>query len=75
MRVIKNFLNKYVLVIIFVLIWEVSSDLGFVSPVFVPPFTKVIESIADMIIDGTFFGNLGISLLRASIGFIISWNR
>lgn len=72
MRVIKNFLNKYVLVIIFVLIWEVSSDLGFVSPVFVPPFSKVIESIADMIVDGTFFGNLGISLLRAGLGFMIA---
>lgn len=69
---IKKFFNKYVLVIIFIAVWEISSRLNIVSPIFLPPFTKVMEVIIKMIKTGEFIVNFRISMFRAMSGFIIA---
>lgn len=69
---IKNFINKYILVMIFLLIWELVARLKIFSPVFLPSFSKVILTIIKMENSGELFGNIGISLFRAMTGFIIA---
>ena len=63
---IKNFINKYILVMIFLLIWELVARLKIFSPVFLPSFSKVILTIIKMENSGELFGNIGISLLMIS---------
>ena len=72
LRIIEKLFNRYILVIIFLILWEVSTRLNIISPIFVPPFTKVIKVIFNMIESGTFIVNVRISLFRATSGFIIA---
>lgn len=69
---IKKFFNKYVLVIIFILVWEITTRLNILNPIFLPPFTKVMEVIIKMIKTGEFIINFRISIFRAMSGFIIA---
>lgn len=72
MKLLKNFFIKYILVIIFILLWEISTRFSIISPIFVPPFTKVVGVIIDMIKSGEFIVNFRISMFRALSGFLIS---
>lgn len=69
---IQRFFDKYVLVITFILIWEITTRLNIISPIFLPPFTKVMDVIIKMIETGEFIVNFRISIFRAMSGFIIA---
>lgn len=53
------------------LIWELASRFGYVSAQVLPAPSTVATTAWEMIRDGSLFVNLGVSLLRAAIGFVI----
>jgi NitT/TauT family transport system permease protein len=67
-----RFLNKYILVIVFFIIWELVSQFKIVNPVFLPPFSKVISTIIRMGDSGQLFKHISISLYRSMTGFVIA---
>lgn len=72
MNYLRKFFDKYVLVIIFISLWEITTQLNIVNSVFVPPFSKVMEVIIKMIKTGEFIVDFRISIFRAMSGFIIA---
>ena len=58
-------------VAIFLLIWEIVSRLELVDPVFLPPFSKVLAALGDLIISGELFKHIAVSLQRSIIGFCL----
>ncbi|ROS75443.1 ABC transporter permease [Cellulomonas sp. PhB143] len=56
----------------FLVLWELAPRLGWVDPVFLPPFTQVAQTFAGLVADGTLATNAGASLVRAGAGFSIA---
>ncbi len=69
---VKRFFNKYVLIIALIVVWEITTQLKLISPIFLPPFSRVIEAIIEMIKTGEFIANFRISIFRAMSGFVIA---
>jgi len=68
---IHSKLSGTYLIIIFILVWQFSHNFGWTNPLYVPPFTTVID-------DGAYIGiskiliHISISLKRVIVGFAIS---
>lgn len=58
--------------LVFALIWEVAPRLGWINAIFFPPLSHVLAALQDMIANGLLFKNIGISLERAAIGFLLA---
>ncbi len=69
MKFIKKFVTDNVFIFSFVLLWELVARFGLVNPLFVPPFSKVVLTLVDLIRSGLFFNHVFISLERALLGF------
>ncbi|MFL0196746.1 ABC transporter permease [Clostridium sp. WILCCON 0269] len=67
-----NVIYKFLIIFIFISIWEISSRLGIVDPQFIPSFSSVITSLWNMIFLQNFMLNVGISVERALLGFAVS---
>ena len=59
------------LVLLFFLAWEIAPRIGILSPIFFPPFSKVIYALKDIILTGELERHIGISIFRASFGFLL----
>lgn len=64
-----SFVKKYAAVIAFILMWELASRLGLVNPLFIPPFSGVLECIWELAADGVLLEHTLVSLQRAILGF------
>lgn len=53
-------------------LWELAPRLGWADPVFLPPFSQVAVTFADLLRDGTLPAQAGVSLARAGAGFAIA---
>jgi NitT/TauT family transport system permease protein len=74
LKVIKKLVNwiyGYLSIIIFLLIWQIVSNLGIVSQVFLPSFTTVFKELIRLIGTGELLGHIGISLFRSLTGFFL----
>lgn len=60
------------LLIAFFALWEIAPRLGWLNRIFFPPFSEVCEAWYAMLSDGTLSANIGISLQRAAIGFLLA---
>lgn len=60
------------LLVIFFALWEIAPRLGWLNPIFFPPLSEVCEAWYAMLLDGTLSANIGISLQRAAIGFLLA---
>lgn len=60
------------LVVLFFLIWEIAPRIGILSPIFFPPFSKVVHALLDLILTGELQTNIIVSLSRAFIGFLFA---
>jgi sulfonate transport system permease protein len=54
-----------------VLLWEAAARFGLIAPHVLPAPSRVLETAVDMARTGDLFVHLGVSLLRAAVGFVI----
>jgi NitT/TauT family transport system permease protein len=66
------FFNKYGCIIAFLGLWELLSRTGLINPIFFPPFTAILETVARMAKTGEMTEHARISLMRALPGFFIA---
>jgi NitT/TauT family transport system permease protein len=60
------------LIVLFLLAWEIAPRVGLVDPVFIPPFSQVVEAFIKLTLTGELIRNTVISSERALTGFIVS---
>jgi ABC-type nitrate/sulfonate/bicarbonate transport system permease component len=71
-RAVRALLRYYPVALIFVL-WEVSSRLGFLDPIFVPPFSEVLKTLyEELFVTHDLLVHMGFSFARAGIGLALA---
>jgi len=71
-RAVRALLRYYPIALIFVL-WEVSSRLGFLDPIFVPPFSEVLKTLyEELFVTHDLLVHMGFSFARAGIGLVLA---
>lgn len=71
-RAVRALLRYYPVALIFVL-WEVSSRLGFLDPIFVPPFSEVLKTLyEELFVTHDLLVHMGFSFARAGIGLVLA---
>ncbi|MCP1144473.1 ABC transporter permease [Lysinibacillus endophyticus] len=68
---VKAFKNSIVL-ILFVLLWELAPQLGIVERTFLPPFSEVIRAWWDLLVSGELWRHFQASILRSLFGFLLA---
>lgn len=63
-------LSRYGLVLGFLLLWQVSSGLGWVNPSVFPPLDTILAALWKGISSGALVDDIGISLQRSGIAFV-----
>jgi sulfonate transport system permease protein len=56
---------------IVVLVWEAASRIGLIAPQVLPAPSRVFDTAVSLARNGELFVHLGVSLLRAAVGFVI----
>lgn len=67
-----NALRASVAILAFLAVWEIAPRVGWVDPVFLPPFSQVAATFARLVADGTLPQQAAVSLARAGTGFAIA---
>jgi ABC-type nitrate/sulfonate/bicarbonate transport system permease component len=71
-RAARALLHYYPVALIFV-IWEVSSRLGLLDPIFVPPLSEVLKTLYEQLfVTHELLVHMGYSFARAGIGFTLA---
>jgi sulfonate transport system permease protein len=65
------FAISWIAPLVFVAIWEALARLGFIEPHILPAPSKVLTTAIKLTLHGTLLSDLGVSLIRAAIGFVI----
>ena len=52
-------------------LWELAVQLGWLNRVFFPPPSEVFVTLGELIASGRIFGDVGISLVRVGLGFVL----
>ncbi|WP_446899734.1 ABC transporter permease [Clostridium sp. LBM24168] len=68
----RDIAYKLLVIVIFILIWEVSSRLGILNPQFIPSFSSIMNTLFNIFLSQNFILNVGISVERALLGFAVS---
>ena len=69
---IASALRASVAIVAFLLLWELAPRLGWVDPVFLPPFSTVAQTFVHLVADGTLLTQAATSLVRAGTGFALA---
>lgn len=72
MDIKKVILNKYFPILAFLIIWELSSRIGIINPLFIPPLSKVLIETWELFRYGNLANHLTISLVRVIEGFTVA---
>ncbi len=64
--------RSVVSVLIIIVIWEMAARLQFAPPLFLPPFSVVMEQLGSSILDGSLLSDLVLSLERAFLGLFLA---
>lgn len=64
-------LSRFLILVFFLFIWEVSAQLGYIDAFFFSSPSRVALCFIDMVSDGTFFTNTGITLLETIASFLL----
>ncbi|MEK5077560.1 ABC transporter permease [Solibacillus sp. FSL W7-1436] len=64
--------KKSIVLILFVMVWELAPQLGLVDKTFLPPFTEVIRAWYDLLITGEIWRHFEASILRSLFGFALA---
>lgn len=70
-RVMVSPIGTILPVIAVILLWEILSRLQLIDPVFFPPPTRIVAALIELVQNGVITENLGITLNRVALGFII----
>ncbi|MDR2586729.1 MAG: ABC transporter permease, partial [Coriobacteriales bacterium] len=63
-------LQMSIAIIVFIVLWEVAGQLALVgNGLFLPPFSKVMATLGQLIVSGDVFKHTSVSLVRALCGF------
>jgi ABC-type nitrate/sulfonate/bicarbonate transport system permease component len=68
----ENKLSGFALIIVLILLWEGLSQFEFVNPIFLPPFSKIITVLLNLIFNGDFLKNIGYTVLRCFCGYFLA---
>lgn len=69
---VKLLSQRFLAIIVFLLIWEIAPGIGLVDPVFIPPASAVFIAMGQLIVSGELLKHTSISLQRAFAGFAIA---
>lgn len=72
MKFNKDTFYKFLVLFIFVIVWEIVSRSKLVNPLFIPPFSTVVVTLWNMFVSENLILSVAISVERALLGFIIS---
>lgn len=64
-------LARFLVLIFFLSVWEISARMGYIDAFFFSSPSRVALCFSDMIKDGSFFTNTGITLLETIISFLL----
>ena len=70
-RKLPLWLKGFVLPALVIAIWQTVSGLGFVSGTVLPSPLLIVQSFVKLLMSGELFEHLGISILRAFVGFLL----
>jgi NitT/TauT family transport system permease protein len=59
-------------IVALLLLWEIAPRIGLTDPVFLPPFSTVLQALGELVTSGELAIHLEASLTRAAIGFSIA---
>ncbi|MER1987369.1 MAG: ABC transporter permease [Solibacillus sp.] len=65
-------IKKSIVLILFVLLWELAPQLGLVDKVFLPPFSEVVIAWWDLLVTGELWRHFEASILRSVFGFALA---
>lgn len=68
----SNIFYKFLIIFIFLSIWEISSRLGLVDPQFIPSFSSILITLWGILHSQDLLSNAAISIQRALIGLAVS---
>jgi len=71
-RAVPSWLYGVPLVLAFFVLWEALPRLGVIDPMFLPTFSETIRTLAHLLASGRLLADIGASLERALIGFILA---
>jgi ABC-type nitrate/sulfonate/bicarbonate transport system permease component len=57
---------------VFLLAWQLFVDIRHIPPIYLPSPVAIVRALWDMIEDGSLFYNLGATLLRIMVGFLLA---
>ncbi|MBB4569289.1 ABC transporter permease [Rhizobium leucaenae] len=66
---LRGFVSRYGLIIVFVALWQISPRLGWSNPAVLPPPDAILRALLNGISGGPLLGDIAISLQRAGIAF------
>jgi len=64
--------KKSIVLILFVLLWEIAPQYGLVEKTFLPPFSEVVRAWWDLLVTGELWRHFEASILRSLFGFILA---
>lgn len=67
-----RFAKPAVAIVAFFVLWEIAPRIGLVDAVFLPPFSTVVDALAELVASGQLIDHLGASLSRAVTGFVVA---
>lgn len=71
-QILWRVLKPSVAIFAFLALWEIAPRAGLVDEVFLPPFSKVVEAVGNLVSSGELWQHVSASLSRALIGFLIA---
>ncbi len=69
---IKNIILRLILPVVILIIWQVICDRGLVSPASMASPSRIVTTIGEQLIAGTFWNNIIVSFTRVLTGFMIA---
>lgn len=59
-------------IVTFLVVWQLFVDLRNIPPIYLPSPLAIVRALIEMIEDGSLFANLGATLLRIMVGFLLA---
>lgn len=65
-------LKRVAAIALFLALWQLAPNIGWVEPAFLPPFTTVLHALFGLAADGTLWTDIAASLHRSLTGFVLA---
>jgi sulfonate transport system permease protein len=68
-KIARYVVSRYGLIVAFLVLWQVASTRGWVSPAVFPPIDRIVGALVQGLVGGGLWADIGISLQRSGIAF------